>query len=136
MVFSVFRRKKDAETGPSPAFVNHWPPHRTRTWPIWCGGGESPPGKERGLPAARLRSQSAPSGRRRRPWRAPWWTGPPPTTSSAPTGLRTWRSATSATATPGTDPLSPLPDSADPCEIRCSAPKLNACLSLPALPCA
>jgi hypothetical protein len=127
MVFSVFRRKKDAETGPSPAFVNHWPPHRTRTWPIWCGGGESPPGKERGL-----RSQSAPSGRRRRPWRAPWWTGPPPTTSSAPTGLRTWRSATSATATPGTDPLSlPRP----PCQIPRIPARFDVPLQTKCLPC-
>jgi hypothetical protein len=43
----------------------------------------------------------------RPPWQAPWWTAPPATCSSARTGLRTWRSATSATATPGTYPHSP-----------------------------
>jgi hypothetical protein len=44
------------------------------------------------------------------PWQAPWWTAPPATRSSARTGLRTWRSATSATATPGTYPYSPRSD--------------------------
>lgn len=82
-------------------------------------------------PPARCRSQSGqqrpprppglpPTVPPRPPWRAPWWTAPPATCSSARTGLRTWRSATSATATPGTDPsLFPCPD---PSQIRAAAP--------------
>jgi hypothetical protein len=125
MVFSVFRIKKGEEKPDPPPLCFCKPlattPNknvanlvRRRWWfPITTRKGASPP-----IP---IRPSLAGGGW---PWRAPWWTGPPPTTSSAPTGLRTWRSATSATATPGTDPLSlPRP----PCQI----PRIPARFDVP-----
>jgi hypothetical protein len=102
-----------------------------RGQPAWCGwfrarasarcrsqsGQQRPPRPAPpGLPPAVLPARRPASIT---PWRAPWWTVPPATISSARTGLRTWRSATSATATPGTDPLSPC---LDPSQIRAAPP--------------
>jgi hypothetical protein len=79
---------------------------------VVSGTGERHPLAADPNPASSGRPATGPPSDRspRPPWLVPWWTAPPETCSSARTGLRTWRSATSATATPGTDPLSRYPD--------------------------
>lgn len=94
--------------------------------PAWCGwfrarasatllAADPNPATAAAAPPAGPPSDRSP----RPPWQAPWWTAPPATCSSARTGLRTWRSATSATATPGTYPHSPR---SDPSQIRAAPP--------------